>query len=89
MRVYSTTNLAVIGNKFINVQYGYYEQDSATANLLIGNMTNNATTPFTIVGTTVNFFADRALIGLTSQVTGKLPFANLANGTAHSVVGRA
>jgi hypothetical protein len=56
MRVYSTTNLAVIGNKFINVQYGYYEQDSATANMLIGNMTNNATTPFTIIGTTVNFF---------------------------------
>jgi len=31
----------------------------------------------------------RALINLTSHVTGKLPFANLANGSAHSVVGRA
>jgi len=31
----------------------------------------------------------RALIDLASHVTGKLPFANLANWTAHSVVGRA
>ena len=31
----------------------------------------------------------RALIDLTSHITGKLPFANLANGSAHSVVGRA
>jgi hypothetical protein len=30
----------------------------------------------------------RALINLASHVTGKLPFANLADGTAHSVVGR-
>ena len=39
----------------------------------------------TIVGQTIT----RALIDLASHVTGKLPFANLANGTAHSVVGRA
>jgi len=31
----------------------------------------------------------RALINLTSHVTGKLPFANLADGTARSVLGRA
>jgi hypothetical protein len=39
----------------------------------------------TIVGQVIT----RNLIDLASHVTGKLPFANLANGSAHSVVGRA
>ncbi len=39
----------------------------------------------TIVGQVIT----RNLINLTSHVTGRLPFANLANGSAHSVVGRA
>jgi hypothetical protein len=38
----------------------------------------------TIVGQVIT----RGLINLASHVTGKLPFANLADGTAHSVVGR-
>jgi hypothetical protein len=39
----------------------------------------------TIVGQAIT----RALIDLTAHVTGRLPFANLASGSAHSVVGRA
>lgn len=69
MRVYSTTNITVVWNKYINCQYWYYEQDSASANLIIGNTNNNVTTWVTIVWTSTNYFNDWALLPIASLAT--------------------